>query len=247
MKVWEESGAIIGIVLVGPYYQMFNVFLRSDYRGTQVEQNMLIQGYTIARHYMNEIGRAEKAVIHEVHKGDKKRIQAALAVGFMMGEPYGNDTERSLNEPIPESQLPDGFSIRAATMDDYLQLGKVHSNAFGSAWNPELYRDEVMLKPGYLPEREFVVLAPDGQFAAFTKTWLDGLNKVGYFEPVGVHRDFHRRGLGRALMLHCLQEMKRMGMKVAQVGHEIDNSASTGLYHSLGFRPKHELVDYIKT
>lgn len=248
VKVWEVSGTIIGIVLVGPYYQMFNVFLHPDYRGTQIEQDMLTQGYTIARHYMNEIGLEEKAVLHEVHKGDEGRIQAALAVGFEMGEQYGNDMERSLREPIPESQLPEGFSIRAATIDDYFQLETVHSSAFGSGtWTPEIYRDEVMLKPGYLPEREIVVVAPDEQFAAFTVTWLDALNKVGYFEPVGVHKAFHRRGLGRALMLYCLHDMKRLGMETAQVGHEIDNPASTGLYNSLGFHIKHEVMDYTKS
>ena len=247
VKIWEASGTIIGFVLVGPYYQMFNVFLHPDYRGTEVEQDMLGQGYTIARHYMNEIGLAEKAVIHEVHQGDEKRIQAALAVGFEAGEQYGNDTECSLDQPIPEPQLPEGFSIRSATMEDYAQLDAVHSGAFGSGkWTPELYRDEVMLKPGYSHEREIVVVAPDGQFAAFTVTWLDELNKVGYFEPVGVHKDFHRRGLGRAMMLYCLHEMKRLGMKTAQVGHEIGNPASTGLYNSLGFRTKHQLMDYTK-
>lgn len=247
VHVWEASDEIIGIVLVGPYYEMFNVFLHPDYRGTQTEQDMLTQGYTIARRYMNDIGKTDKPVIHEVHQTDETRIQSALAVGFEAGEQYGNDTERSLDEPIPEPQLPDGFSIRPATMDDYLQLEKVHSGAFGSgSWTPEIYRDEVMLKPGYSPEREIVVVAPDGQFAAFTVTWLDELNKIGYFEPVGVHKDFHRRGLGRAMMLHCLHEMKRLGMTTAQVGHEIDNPASTGLYTSLGFRTKHKLMDYIK-
>lgn len=248
VKVWEASGEIIGIVLVGPYYQMFNIFLHPDYRGTQVEQDMLTQGYTIARHYMNVIGMAEKPVLHEVHQDDETRIQSALAVGFEAGEQYGNDTERSLNEPIPEPQFPEGFSIRSATMDDYMQIEAVHASAFGSGtWTPEIYRDEVMRKPGYLPEREIVVVAPDGQFAAFTVTWLDALNKIGYFEPVGVHKDFHRRGLGRAMMLHCLHEMKQLGMKTAQVGHEIDNPASTGLYNNLGFRTKHNIMDYIKS
>ncbi|MDQ7024939.1 MAG: GNAT family N-acetyltransferase [Anaerolineae bacterium] len=103
-----------------------------------------------------------------------------------------------------------------------------------------------MQKPGYCVEREIVVVAPDGQFAAFTETWLDDVNKVGLFEPVGTHKDFQRRGLGRAMMLHTLHEMKSLGMKTAIVGHEINNPASTGLYNSLGFRTKYEITDYKK-
>ena len=77
-------------------------------------------------------------------------------------------------------------------------------------------------------------------------TWLDELNKIGYFEPVGVHQDFHRRGLGRALMLESFRDMQRMGMVSAEVGHEIENSAASGLYSSLGFQLAHEIADYIK-
>ena len=246
VKVWEESGEIIGMVISIPYHDMFNVCLSPQYRGTQVEQDMLAQGYTITHQYMNKIGRVSKPVITEVHSGDEKRIEAALAVGFEVDGIYWRDTERALDGAIPEPHLPDGFFIRKATFDDYEKLATVHSSAFGSKWTPEVYRDEVMLKPGYAPERELIVVAPDGQFAAFTVTWLDGLNKIGYFEPVGVHQAFHRRGLGRALILNTLHEMKRLGMEKAQVGHEIENSAAAGLYTSLGFQLTYEIADYIK-
>lgn len=247
VKVWEESDKIIGMMIAVPHYEMFNVCLSPQYRGTQVEQDMLAQGYTITRHYMNEIGLVNKPVITEVHQGDEKRIEAALAVGFGVGDIYGKVTERPLDDAMPAPQLADGFFIRRATFDDYEKLANVHNSAFGGKRAPEVYRDEVMRKPGYAPEREFIVVAPDEQFAAFTVTWLDEINKVGYFEPVGVHQAFHRRGLGRALMLHALHEMKRLGMERAQVVHQIDNRASTGLYDSLGFRPTYELIDYIKS
>jgi hypothetical protein len=46
------------------------------------------------------------------------------------------------------------------------------------------------------------------------------------------------------MMLWTLHEMKALGMKTAMVDHGIDNPASTGLYNSLGFRTKHEIVGY---
>ena len=246
-RIWEQGSTIIGFAMVSVYFDFFNVYVSPDHRGTDVEREMLQWGYTTTRHYMNQIGRADKPVIAETYNGDDIRAQLLLELGFTKHERYGNDTERSLADAIPEPELPEGFTIRSATLDDYEQLAAVHSSAFGSNWSPELYRDEVMLKPGYKPEREIVVVAPDGQFAAFTETWLDEVNKVGYFEPVGVHSDFQRKGLGRAMMLHVLHEMKSLGMQTAQVGHEISNPASTGLYNSLGFRTKHEIMDYKKS
>lgn len=247
VRVWEESGEIIGMMIGGPHCDMFDVLVCPDYRGTQLEIDMLQVGYEITRRYMNEIGHTDKAVVMDVHKKDVRRIQSLLAVGFEAGEPTINVTERSLATPIPEPMIADGFSIRSVTLDDYPKLAAVHSGAFGSNWTPpELYRDEVMLKPGYLPENEVVVVTPEGHFAAFTKTWLDEVNQVGYFEPVGVHRDYHRKGLGRAMMVYCLHEMKRLGMQKAQVDHEVSNPASKGLYNSLGFRTKHEVIGYQK-
>jgi GNAT superfamily N-acetyltransferase len=103
-----------------------------------------------------------------------------------------------------------------------------------------------MKKPGYAPEREMVVVAPDGRFAAFTVTWRDEVNKVGYFEPVGAHSDFQRKGLSRAMMLHTLHLMKAEGMKKAEVAHETDNPASTNLYASVGFKLHGRVWGYSK-
>lgn len=246
VRVWEDDSQIIGFDIVGPYYNRFDTFVHPDYRGTESERDMLQWAYTTTRHFMNIIGRADKPVLAEECSGDDIRAQLLIELGFEKHEHWGNITERRLDDVIPEPSLPDGFSIRAATMDDYAQLAAVHSGAFGSNWSPELYRDEVMLNPGYRVEREIVVVASDGQFAAFTKTWLDEVNKVGLFEPVGTHKDFQRKGLGRAMMLHTLHEMKSLGMKTAMVGHEADNPASIGLYNSLGFRTKYEIADYKK-
>ncbi|MEZ4619615.1 MAG: hypothetical protein R2867_29485 [Caldilineaceae bacterium] len=90
---------------------------------------------------------------------------------------------------LPEPVLPAGYTIRATTgVDEVAALVAVHVGAFGSTWTPELYR-KVMESPGYAAEREFVVVAPDGAFAALTVTWHDEVNRTGLFEPVGTHRD----------------------------------------------------------
>jgi mycothiol synthase len=246
IRIWEAEGEIIGYAIAQAYYNLLDVFVSPGYRGTDWEREMLQWAAATTRRFMNQIDRAEKAMIAGVFEYDTIRAQLLLELGFEPDEQLFNITERSLEGEIAEPVLPEGFIIRVSTLDDYAQLAAVHSSAFGSNWTPELYRDEVMLKPGYSPEREIVVVAPDGRFAAFTETWLDEVNKIGYFEPVGVHADFQRKGLGRAMMLYALHEMKALGMKTAMVDHETDNPASSGLYHNMGFRTKHKLTDYKK-
>jgi mycothiol synthase len=182
--------------------------------------------------------------VFDVWDTDATRIKLLTQLGFAEYRVWGYYNERSIAVPIPQPVLPEGFTIRGARPDDYERLAAVHNSAFGVNWKPEEYRDEMMLKPGYDPEREMVVVAPDGQFAAFTIMWLDTLNKVGLFEPVGTHRDFHRKGLGKALMLHVLHKMKAYGMETALVGHDAENLPATALYTSIGFIRKHTTLGY---
>jgi mycothiol synthase len=154
---------------------------------------------------------------------------------------------RSLTEPIPEPDLPPGFIIRSAAGEaEVANLVKVHSGAFNSKWTESSYL-EVMRTPSYDVERELVVVAPDGTFAAFLIYWPDPVSKSGLFEPVGCHKDFQRQGLTKALMYSGMQRMKAAGVQTALVLYHADNEAGRALYTSVGFRPIHEVYEYHST
>jgi len=143
--------------------------------------------------------------------------------------------------------LPDGFSFQAAnSIEDATALAEVHNASFGSSWTPQSYR-QVMESPGYEPERELVIQAPDGTFVAFSIIWTDHLNDTGLFEPVGTHKDYRRRGFGQAIMLYGMQKMAAAGMKFATVAHFGQNEAARGLYQACGFKPWHLQDGYKKT
>ncbi len=156
---------------------------------------------------------------------------------------------RALDDLPLVPTLPPGFSLRAAAgVHEAAALLAVHASAFNSKGTVEQYA-RVMESPGYAAEREFVVVAPDGRFAAFTVTWHDDVNKIGYFEPVGTHADFRRMGLARTVMIFGMHHMKAAGMTQAWVVHEAaeDNPASSGLYASLGFRTQFRTLMWAKT
>lgn len=153
-------------------------------------------------------------------------------------------TEQSLDRDIPQPQFPDGFYVRFATVDDLENLADVHNNSFRNQWDAETY-GKVFTSPGM--EYEFVVVAPDGRFAAFTQIWLDEINHSILFEPVGTHNDFQRRGIGKAMMYHVMHHMKdRHQAQRAYVCHETDNAAAKALYTSVGFKLQHEIHDWQK-
>jgi GNAT superfamily N-acetyltransferase len=148
--------------------------------------------------------------------------------------------------PIDVPALPEGYSFRSASgFEDAAALAEVHKASFGVDWTPELYR-QVMESPGYAPERELVIQAPDGTFAAFTVIRYDHLNRIGLFEPVGTHKDHRRRGFGRAIVLYGMQKMAVAGMEIATVANFGDSEAARGLYQACGFKPWHLQDGYMK-
>lgn len=157
-------------------------------------------------------------------------------------------THRTLDDLPPVPALPEGFRIRGASgIEEAAALAAVHAASFGSQWTAAAYA-KVMQSPGYAPEREFVVVAPDGRFAAFTVTWHDVVNRLGYFEPVGTHSDFRRMGLARALMIYAMHAMRAAGMSQVWVLHEAgeENPASAALYARLGFRQQFSTRLWVK-
>ena len=99
-------------------------------------------------------------------------------------------------------------------------------------------------EPGYDPHREIIAEAPDGQIAAYAVYWLDEQNKIGHFEPVGTHRDFQRRGLGLAVMLHAMRQMQEQRMTRATVHYLADNLPAHRLYESIGFQKQYETLGF---
>jgi mycothiol synthase len=186
----------------------------------------------------------------EVYDSDAFRKPILTQHGFAPDPdslPY-TVTIRALDDLPPVPSLPEGFSIRtAAGIHEAEALAAVHAGSFGSQWTTAQYA-QVMESPGYSAEREFVVVAPDGRFAAFTVTWHDTLNRLGYFEPVGTHEDFRRLGLARAMMIHALHAMRAAGMTHASVVHESaqENPASAALYAGLGFTPQYSTRSWVK-
>jgi ribosomal protein S18 acetylase RimI-like enzyme len=103
-----------------------------------------------------------------------------------------------------------------------------------------------MRSPAYDGEHDIVAVAQDGQVGAFCIIWLDALNRVGLFEPVGTHPDFQRKGLGRAVMLEGLRRMKTNGMTQAIVSTSENNPAAIQFYESMDFQVLYHLGTYEK-
>jgi mycothiol synthase len=142
-----------------------------------------------------------------------------------------------LDREIERPTVPPGYRVRTMTGPDEIAARvEVHRAAFApSRMTVEKYAICVE-QDHYAFERDVVVEAPDGSFAAFTMCWLDPIGLIGEFEPVGTHPGHQRRGLGRAANLHGLRILQAAGARDVLVFSLRSNAASEALYRSVGFR-----------
>jgi len=187
----------------------------------------------------------------------RDRIALLESCGFI-ADRYFFTMERSLSLPIPESQLPDGFTIRQVRSNEDAEAWvELFNQSFIDHWNHhdltvESY-EHWLTDPDYKPEVDLVAVAADGTFAAFCHCDISpednkrsGRNE-GWISTLGTRRGFRRKGLGRAMLLAGMQRLKVAGVDTARLGVDTENPSGAGqLYESVGFRKVYTQIMYVK-
>lgn len=175
-----------------------------------------------------------------VKSGDAASLETLLRHGFAHdGEaPWIRWNSRSLGE-VEKPDVPDGY--RLATMadyDDFASRSAAHRSAFAPSRFTDGVYETVRREAPWRPELDCVVVDPTGEVAAYALAWLDEPNRVGELEPVGVRAEDQRGGLGRAVCLHALHQLRAHGAETAIIGSRGDDAypGPRALYESIGFR-----------
>ncbi len=225
-------------------------------RGGDLEQQVIAW----AQERLREVGQ-ERNVSVKLRSGshaDKpERIALLESCGFT-AERYFFSMARSLNEPIPEPQLPEGFTLRHRRGDEEAEAWvEMYNQSFIDHWNHhELTVERVLHEsqyPYYKPELDLIAVAADGTFAAFCYCKINSeknqRNKCseGWIITLGTRRGFRQRGLGRAMLLAGMQQLKAQGIQTAKLDVDADNPHGAGrLYESVGFCKLQTMISFVK-
>ena len=249
LYLWEAPGeaGLLGWSLVSPVFRAFDFYPRPDLRGSSQAAAMLDWTIGRARDVIGERGGTRVETVWVAEDDD-------LLIGWLDGRGFVRSAgglahfECSLAASLAEPALPQGFRFETMHGEDQAEARAAASYAaFGSRMLFERYCERYrrfMRSPVYRPQGDLMLLAEDGRCAGFCILWLDEANRVGLFEPVGVHPDFQGRGLGKALMLEGLRRLQADGMRRAIVSTESDNAAAVGLYRSSGFDLEKRLLTF---
>jgi len=165
---------------------------------------------------------------------------------------------RSLTDPIPDPQLPEGFTLRHVDPDgDAAAWVEMFNQSFIDHWNHhpmtlEEYRYYTRLSD-YDPTMDLVAVAPDGTLAAFCYARCNTVEnerngrREGWINVLGTRRGFRRQGLGRAMLLAGLQRLAIANLDTALLGVDANNpSGALGLYQSVGFEAFRRFIVFSK-
>ncbi|MEZ4631995.1 MAG: GNAT family N-acetyltransferase [Deinococcales bacterium] len=240
--LFEQEGELVAFAELSRARSATYILITDpNYRGNGESLHLECQRGMLER--LKDLPPEKRVLSTNIAASDEKTITCLKALGYQIKPSNYTQALRPLAMPIPSPVLPEAFQIRHVLGEAEAPLvAKVHQAAFARAWTAEDYL-KVMQTPGFSTERELVVVAPDGRFAAFLIYWLDPVSKSGLLEPVGCHQDFQKRGLTKALMYEAMRRMLNAGMEMAVVLYESDNPAAVRLYASVGFKEHFKTLD----
>jgi mycothiol synthase len=249
--LWDDpqnQGRLLGWALVSTDWVGFDVYVQPELRASTLAMEM----YHWAEQQTLLVARSKgKKTINvlwirhddQVLDGYFKQQGYRLAIGMV-------HMSCELDGVVKASGLAGGFKVRSCKgLNEVSTRAKAQYRAFGSKAPFERYLERFrnfMQSPVYDRNLDLVAVHEDGQIGAFCHVWINPVNKVGLFEPVGTHPYFQRKGLGRAVMLEGLRRLQEGGMRQAIVSTYQDNQAAIKLYESTGFRIVSRLGTYEK-
>jgi ribosomal protein S18 acetylase RimI-like enzyme len=241
IRIWELDGAVVGWGWINPPATL-DWFVADGLTGSiedTVREAILAWLASVARQGLASAGPdpVAPATRLETWAADGWPEQAFLvARGWAASDTLLTQYHQVLDVELDPPRVPDGYVLRSLRgPEDIPARVEAHRAAFApSKLTVEKY-EILVTQPHYAYERDVVLEAVDGTIAAFAMCWADLVGSVGEFEPVGVHPDHQRRGLGRVIMRHGLRRMRAAGLRDAIVFSDRSNAASEALYRSAGF------------
>jgi ribosomal protein S18 acetylase RimI-like enzyme len=247
--LWELDGQTVGWTLLDPDWRSFDIYLLPRLRGSVEEEKILDWSIDCLSKIVRQQGDIEIQTMW-VAEHDAERILQLEQRGFERGAYTMWYLERPLEELIPETRLPIGYSVRQVDREEDIKPRAAAAHqTFGSGQPFEEYwprYQRFVNSPVYISSVDLVTIAPEGDFSSFCIAWPDPVNHTGLFEPVGIHPEFQSQGLGRAVVTEGLRQLQNCGMDRAAVSVEIDDLATQGLYEAVGFQKQYQLYTYVK-
>jgi ribosomal protein S18 acetylase RimI-like enzyme len=251
IRLWHDGNKLVAFAILGED-PAFDCQVLPDYEWSGIEEEALNWAEACIRELRKVDGKSWSGhLVAGSRQDDTKRLAFLERHGFQYSGDFAEvNMLRSLAEIIPDSELPVGFQVREVSGTDDLSDRAAIQRDVWQPWTVGHVSDEdyarFMKLPGYQRQLDLVTLTPEGVIAAYVNGWIDPINRIGDFGPVGARLAYRRLGLTRAALLEGLRRMKSLGMDRVCISTGVSNTAARALYESIGFRIVNRYLDYVK-
>jgi mycothiol synthase len=260
LRLWELDGRLVGFGQLWPLpmpdeiNSRLQVWVLPEERGNNLEHQIIDWGEARLREVAREHDQPARLRTH-VREDQADWLDLLKSLGFAIDR-YSYTMTRSLADPIAAPHIPDGFVIREfAGAQEAEQWVEMFNLSFIDHPGSSLATiDEVhhyLEAPGYQQNLNLLAIAPDGTFAGFcwstiyAEQNIRSGHQIGEIDLLGTRRGFRKLGLGRALLLEGLRQLKASGMETARLGVLANNpTGALRLYESAGFERLHTWIRY---
>jgi ribosomal protein S18 acetylase RimI-like enzyme len=251
IRLWQDDESkLVAYAILGED-PTFECQVLPEYEGCGIEAEALAWAESrLTELIQQDAQRWGGRLISGARQDDAKRISFLEAHGFQRGEYAEVNMICALDGVIPEAVVPVGCLVRSFAGESELSN---RADAQREVWRPwtvgNVSDDDyaaLMTLPGYDRQLDVVAVAADGVIAAYVNGWIDSVNQVGDFGPVGALPAYRRQGLTKAVLLECMARMKKRGMNRVSVSTGVSNDPGLRLYESAGFKIVNEYHEYGK-
>ncbi|MFW9915162.1 MAG: GNAT family N-acetyltransferase [Candidatus Thorarchaeota archaeon] len=243
IRIWERKNKgtkpeIVGIA--NPESpRAYYIQIHPDYRSLEREIIEWIEEHRISN--KENPNKKENLYLFSI-KGDDRRETLLRDLGYENCGIHAYHRSRPVDLPISTVSIPKDFIIRNIRgKEDYRQLTEAIKVVFGHDLCTEEFYENVIAKASfYVQNLDIVAVAPNGTFAAFCTIRLDPVSKIASLEPLGVHPNYRRRGLARAIIFEALKRTQRYKPAAFIISGAANTPEANQFYDSIGYFEKIE-------
>jgi len=250
IRLWHDGDRLVGYAILGEDPSVdFQVLPEYEWCGIEAEAMQWTES-RVAGLRKQDAQRWSGHLLSGARQDNAQRIAFLEQHGFRPGGQFSEvNMLCSLDEPVPEAMNPAGCQVRAVEVSDIPNRAAAQREVW-QPWTVGNVSDDdyayFMQLPGYDRELDVVAVAPDGVIAAYVNGWIDPVNRIGDFGPVGARPAYRRQGLTRAVLVEGLRRMQAFGMDRVCVSTGVSNTPARRLYESVGFRIVNKYLEYVK-
>jgi mycothiol synthase len=248
--VIAPDGQVVGFAEVRDYprpsYPFLDIYVHPDYETEGITDVLVEWGEERARAAIAIVPPDARVAMQAASYEQDRWYKQVLEDAGMQAIRHHWRMDIVLNTPPPLPKWPDGINVRTLIPgQDERNVLEVQRTAFRDHWGYMDQPFEAHFERWWFTwqnEGEFDpslwFLAMDGEIIAgisLCKLNPAGDQDTGWVSTLGVRREYRRKGLGMALLLHSFQVFYQLGK--ARVGLGVDASSLTGatrLYQKAG-------------